>query len=122
MPTRNDSTILGANDTVNAISGKRIRHTRVIDIMSELDTLIYPESQDSILLVCGPSGAGKTTLAKYMVNMALERARPLMQSNRGVIPAIYIEAPSNGESVFSWRLFYEKILAQLGDDRELPKV
>jgi energy-coupling factor transporter ATP-binding protein EcfA2 len=122
MPTRNDSTILGENDTVSAISGKRIRHTRVIDIMSELDTLIYPESQDSILLVCGPSGAGKTTLAKYMVNMALKRARPLMQSNRGVIPAIYIEAPSNGESVFSWRLFYEKILAQLGDDRELPKV
>lgn len=55
MPTRNDSTILGANDTVNAISGKRIRHTRVIDIMSELDTLIYPESQDRAVPGCAHS-------------------------------------------------------------------
>nr|WP_175802396.1 AAA family ATPase [Burkholderia anthina] len=122
MRTRNEIAASSLNDVVGAISGKRIRHTRVSEIMGELDSLIYPESQDSILLVCGPSGAGKTTLAKHMVTTALKRANPLMVSDRGMIPSVYIEAPSSGESIFSWRLFYEKILAQLGDNLEIPKV
>lgn len=122
MQKRDESTASPVDDSVSAISGKRIRHTRVSEILTELETLIYPESQDSILLVCGPSGAGKTTLAKHLVSTALRQGRQLMESNRGVIPAIYIEAPSSGESVFSWRLFYEKILVQLGDDQAIPKV
>lgn len=111
-----------ASASSNAISAKRIKHTRVAEVMAELATLIYPGSQDSILLVCGPTGAGKTTLAKHMVDTALKQAAPQMESNRGVIPAIYVEAPSSGENDFSWRLFYRKILAQLGDDLETPKV
>ncbi|CAE6714760.1 ATP-binding protein [Paraburkholderia nemoris] len=111
-----------AGENVHALSSKRIKHTRVSDIMTELDTLIYPGSQDSILLVCGPAGAGKTTLAKYMVNSALERAHAEMESNRGIIPAIFVEAPSSGESNFSWRLFYQRILAQLGDELDYPKM
>ncbi|RAS29787.1 ATP-binding protein [Paraburkholderia bryophila] len=111
-----------AGENIHALSSKRIKHTRVGDIMTELDTLIYPGSQDSILLVCGPAGAGKTTLAKHMVNAALERARTAMEMNQGVIPAIYVEAPSSGENNFSWRLFYQRILAQLGDDLDSPKM
>ncbi|MFL9887353.1 ATP-binding protein [Paraburkholderia agricolaris] len=111
-----------AGESIHALSSKRIKHTRVGDIMTELDTLIYPGSQDSILLVCGPAGAGKTTLSKHMVNAALERARAAMEMNQGVIPAIYVEAPSSGENNFSWRLFYQRILAQLGDDLDSPKM
>ena len=107
---------------IKSLAAKRIKHTRVVQVMAELDTLIYPGSQDSILLVCGPSGAGKTTLARHMVNTALDTARAEMEKNRGAIPAIYVEAPSSGESNFSWRLFYQRILAQLGDEMESPKM
>jgi hypothetical protein len=107
---------------IDALSSKRIKHTRVAQIMTELETLIYPGSQDSILLVCGPAGAGKTTLAKHMVTAALDQAQERMESNRGIIPAIYVEAISSGESNFSWRLFYQRILAQLGEDLNFPKV
>jgi energy-coupling factor transporter ATP-binding protein EcfA2 len=108
--------------SASSLSGKRIKHTRVIDVMAELDTLIYPGSQDSILLVCGPTGAGKTTLAKFMVENALVQASTQMESNAGVIPAIYVEAPASGESDFSWRIFYQRILSQLGDNLDAPKV
>lgn len=104
-----------------SLPGKRIRHPRIAQVMSELETLIYPGSQDSTLLVCGPTGAGKTTLARYMVEVAVEHAATDMESNAGIIPAIFVEAPASGENDFSWRLFYRQILSQLGDDLDSPK-
>ncbi|MEZ2352133.1 AAA family ATPase [Caballeronia sp. RCC_10] len=111
-----------AIDPARVLTAKRIKHTRVTEVMSELDTLIYTGSQDSILLVCGPTGAGKTTLSRHMVEAALEKGRSQMEANGGVIPAVYVEAPSSGENNFSWRLFYRRILSQLGDDLEAPKM
>jgi energy-coupling factor transporter ATP-binding protein EcfA2 len=89
--------------------------------MGELETLIYPESQDSILLVCGPSGVGKSTLARHMVDQTLKNTSPQMDSDAGLIPAVYVEAPSSGENDFSWRLFYQRILHQLEGELSMPK-
>ncbi len=100
----------------------RIKHTRIKQVINELNTLIYPGSQDSILLVIGPTGAGKTTLARYMVEQAVEGATPEMNTDAGLIPAVYVEAPSSGEDDFSWRLFYTQALAELGEDLSAPKV
>lgn len=110
------------SQNIETLFAKRIKHTRVGDVMVELDTLIYPGSKDSILLVCGPSGAGKTTLGKYMVSAAVDRAHIEMEANRGIIPAIFVEAPSSGEHVFSWRMFYQRILAAVGDEMDYPKI
>ncbi|REG51059.1 AAA domain-containing protein [Paraburkholderia sp. BL6669N2] len=122
MNTKDSKDGASVNSQIEALAAKRIKHTRVSEVMTELDTLIYPGSQDSILLVCGPSGAGKTTLARHMVNIALTQAHREMQEKRGIIPALFIEAPSSGESVFSWRLFYQRILSQLDDDAISPKL
>lgn len=100
----------------------RIKHTRIKQVIDELDTLIYPGSQDSILLVIGPTGVGKSTLARYMVEEALKDAAQEMNTNAGIIPAIYVEAPSSGEDDFSWRMFYTQALAELGEDLSAPKV
>lgn len=100
----------------------RIKHTRIKQVIDELKTLIYPGSQDSILLVIGPTGVGKTTLARYMVEQAMEGAVSEMNIDAGLIPAVYVEAPSSGEDDFSWRLFYTQVLAELGEDLNTPKV
>lgn len=99
----------------------RIKHTRIGQVMTDLDTLIYPGSQDSILLVCGPTGVGKSTLAHHVVDAALKQSAEAMQADAGVIPAVYVEAPASGENDFSWKLFYQRILAQLEGDLEAPK-
>ena len=122
MSQNNQTTPATAVDAARTLSTKRIKHHRVTEVMKELNTLIYPNSQDSVLLVCGPTGAGKTTLARFMVDSALEKGVSQMQANGGVIPAIYIEAPSSGETNFSWKLFYHRILTQLGDNVNAPKM
>lgn len=109
-------------DSPVKLNSMRIKHTRIAQMMNELETLIYPDSQDSILLVCGPSGVGKSTLARHMVDNALQEAATQMDQNAGLIPAVYVEAPSSGESDFSWRLFYQRILHQLEGELSMPKV
>jgi energy-coupling factor transporter ATP-binding protein EcfA2 len=119
---RTPSKLSALPDSPEKLNDLRIKHTRIGQMMSELETLIYPKSQDSILLVCGPSGVGKSTLAKHMVENALQKASTEMDRNAGLIPAVYIEAPSSGETDFSWRLFYQQILQQLEGDFDMPKV
>ncbi len=99
----------------------RIRHSRISKIMNDLETLIHPDSQDSILLVCGPTGVGKSTLAQYMVERAIEKESAQMEQDAGMLPAIYIQAPASGEKDFSWRLFYQRILDQLDSGLTIPK-
>lgn len=100
----------------------RLKHPRIERVLDELNTLIHPGSQSSILLVVGPTGVGKSTLAKYMVEQAMADAVAEMTANAGLIPAAYVEAPTSGEDDFSWRMFYMQVLAQLGEDLSAPRV
>lgn len=99
----------------------RIKHSRIEQLMNELQTLLYPGSQDSLLLVCGPTGAGKTTLARHMVENKLACSKHAMEADVSIIPAAYVEAPASGENDFSWRLLYQRILLQLEAGVDLPK-
>lgn len=99
----------------------RIKHTRIAQVMEELDTLIYPGSAGNIFLICGPTGAGKTTLARHLVQSRLEASHLQMQEDAGVIPAIYIEAQSCGDvDGFDWRFFYQEILGHTSAGMPLP--
>src|SRR5690554_1241437 len=99
----------------------RIKHCRIAQMMRALQTSIDADSQDSILLACGPTGVGKSTLARFMVEAAVDQAKGEIEEDPGVIPAVYVEAPASGESEFSWRLFYQRILEQLEPELGLPK-
>lgn len=120
-PTAAPARLAGVPTTPASLRGMRIKHTRIHQAMNELNSLIYPDSQDNLLLVCGPTGVGKSTLTQHLVEAALTKARAAMDDNAGLIPAAYVEAPASGEDEFSWRLFYECILAQLDGGLTLPK-
>lgn len=64
-----------------ALQSLRIKHTRIKQVMDELSSLIYTGSQDSILMVCGPTGVGKSALAKQMVKAEIERSAAEMQAD-----------------------------------------
>jgi energy-coupling factor transporter ATP-binding protein EcfA2 len=121
QPTSSPASALSAVPaTPESLLGLRIKHTRIRQMMDELRTLIYPGSQDSILLVCGPTGVGKTTLSRHIVEAAVAAAADKMNEDAGLIPAIFVPAPSSGESHFSWRLFYQRIHTQLNGDMPMP--
>ncbi|SDC56953.1 AAA domain-containing protein [Paraburkholderia lycopersici] len=104
-----------------SLNGKRFMHPRIKQVIDAVRAAVYPGSQDNLIAICGPTGVGKTTLTRYLVEKQLEESVIEMDANPGMIPAIYVEAPASGEDEFSWRLFYQRILAQLGDDMDVPK-
>jgi hypothetical protein len=97
------------------------KHARVDRITEELKCLIYPGSQASVPMICGPTGTGKSTLARRIVEKEKEQAADLMEANPGLLPSVYVEAPSSGENEFSWRLFYQRILDQLDEHIDTPR-
>lgn len=105
-----------ATQAIQALSVRRVRHPRIKDRLADLHALMYPVTTDDIILVCGPTGVGKSTLAKFLVEDAFKNHQVEMDRDAGLIPAIYVEAPSSGEREFCWALLYHQILGQLEGD------
>ncbi len=83
--------------------------------------MLNPQVSANILLLCGPTGVGKSTLGHFLIESALTDAQEALETQPQVVPAIWVEAPASGEKEFSWRLFYQKILAQLEGELDLPR-
>lgn len=109
------------DNAVQALNDVRIKHTRIGQMMGDLHTLTHPPSPDEMMLVCGPSGVGKSTLARYVVGEMVGAQATQMNENAGLIPAIYVNASASGEEDFSWRLFFTRILEQLDGDIKMSK-
>lgn len=103
------------------LAGQRIRHPRIASIIDECRLMLEAGGNANLILLCGPTGVGKTTLGDFLVEAELKRHAESMAANPGRIPAIKIEAPASGEREFSWRLFYQRILNALEGELDAPR-
>lgn len=111
------------NTTRNAaaVAGHRIRHPHMASIIEECLLMQDAGSDANLILLCGPTGVGKTTLGYFLVEAELKRQAETMAADPGFIPAIRVEAPASGEPEFSWRLFYQRILHALEGELDAPR-
>ncbi|OWW23092.1 ATPase [Noviherbaspirillum denitrificans] len=89
--------------------------------MAECQLMLEAGGSANLILLCGPTGVGKTTLGDFLVEAELKNQAPHMAANPGCIPAIRVEAPASGEKEYSWRLFYQRILHALEGDLDAPR-
>lgn len=102
-------------------TGQRIRHPRIAATIEDCRLMLAAGGNANLLLVCGPTGVGKTTLGDFLVEVELKNQADELAANPGYIPAIRVEAPSSGEREFSWRLFYQRILSRLEGELDAPR-
>lgn len=101
--------------------GQRIRHTRIASTIDECRLMLAAGDNANLILLCGPTGVGKSTLGDFLVESELKNQAAALSENPGYMPAIRVEAPASGERDFSWRLFYQHMLDALEGELDAPR-
>lgn len=88
-------------------------HPRLTDAYQELMRAIYHAPGVSLIFVFGPTGVGKTTLLRQLIQKVIEAALPNLEVDRGRLPIVGIEAMSPEFGQFDWKDFYLRTLKAL---------
>ncbi len=71
----------------------------------------YPK----VVLIAGPTGAGKTTLAKHLCRKIREQERGNMQAEKDFVPVLYGNAIAPNGTSFNWKDFYIRLLEKISE-------
>lgn len=103
-----------AKKQVDSLREVTVRHSRFYDVFSQLAHQAQFAPPSHLIFVIGPTGAGKTTLAKTFFSQ-LEAHFRAIGISRGQVPAIYMDLKLEQSKEFVWRRFYVASLRQLGE-------
>lgn len=102
-----------------------VAHPRLVAAKNELISAIRESEPNSIVMVFGPTGVGKTTLRMKTEQVLIEELRPELEINRSRIPVASVEAIAPDMGSFCWRSHFKRLLRELNDPlvdrRRLPE-
>jgi len=89
--------------------------------MDEIEQIIYNYIQEpadkSIIILYGPTGVGKMTLIRRVLERLLNAETTAMEEDPVYIPYVLVDSVSNELGTFNWKDFYFRILAMEKVDR-----
>ncbi len=108
----------------------RIHEFRLLTVAHPLlsaakDTLMAAINEapaGSIAMVYGPTGVGKTTLRLKVQQLLAEQSLSQMNTDRGRVPFVAVEAAAPDNGTFSWRDHYRRTLLALNEPMLEQKV
>lgn len=101
-------------------NGIAIEHFHFREVLSQVFRKIQHGRRDEITSVLGPTGVGKTTLIRYLIQLMMDKQSSGWRDQRH--PPIVVEAPAQTEKLFPWKEFLTELLTELGEDELDSKV
>lgn len=93
----------------------RAEHAHLLDCFDGAMDAIQSVAGPKVVLIPGPTGVGKTTLARRIYRRLLRDHELQMESDRGFVPVVGVGAVPPNKAHFNWKDFYIRALEQHGD-------
>jgi energy-coupling factor transporter ATP-binding protein EcfA2 len=90
-----------------------IAHPRLVEAKQKLMSAIQESSRNSLVMILGPTGVGKTTLRVKTEQILTEGALSELEADRARIPVVSVEAIAPEYGNFNWRDQFKRILLQM---------
>jgi energy-coupling factor transporter ATP-binding protein EcfA2 len=102
-----------------------VAHPRLVEANDRLTAAIRDSAPNSIIFVLGPTGVGKTTLRRRIEQVLQEELRAELETDRGRLPVVSVEAVAPESGNFSWRDHFRRLLLlmdePLVDFKRIPR-
>ena len=92
-----------------------VAHPHLSAAKESLIAALRESEPNSIVMVFGPTGVGKTTLRLRAEQILIEELRLELNANRWRIPVASVEAIAPDSGSFCWRSHYTRLLQVMGD-------
>jgi energy-coupling factor transporter ATP-binding protein EcfA2 len=92
-----------------------VAHPMLSTAKDLLVSAINEAPSGTIVMVVGPTGAGKTTLRLKIQQVLSEQGEPFMKTDPGRLPFVAVEAAAPDNGTFNWRDHYRRTLAELSE-------
>ncbi len=88
-------------------------HPCLVDAREALLNAIHEVPPNSLILVLGPTGVGKTTLRAKIEQVLTSEMLPSLSADSGRIPVVSVECVAPEAGSFSWRDHFRRLLLQM---------
>ena len=93
--------------------GFTLAHPQLAEAKDKLMAAIQGSPPNSLVMVLGPTGVGKTTLKAKVEQILTQSLVFALQTDRGRIPVVTVEAVAPESGNFNWRDQFKRILLQM---------
>ncbi|TAK89474.1 MAG: ATP-binding protein [Aquabacterium sp.] len=100
---------------VQAFRNKQIRHHTLDHALSHILRVVENPRPESVLVLTGPSGVGKSTVIRAIERRLILRHADGLAANPGTLPYLSLCAPTPLDGHFNWKDLFTRLLTTSGE-------
>ena len=88
----------------------KIQHAMLEDVSKKMEQALHGHASPKVILIAGPTGVGKTTLASTLHKRISLQYAEQMKAEQDFVPIMKVNAIAPNGASFNWKDFYIRIL------------